>query len=154
MADEWSYESAYSWAGLPSNPADAYPVILETGTGNFYQADSPLATTIPLSVVLERVGIPFKGERVDPLTVKLLTGIWPLISGTPGDQISVYLGMQEKTPADPVTWSGPFTFTIGTTEFIDATLSGRYAAVRFESSGVNPWTLIAYDLEYEVIGIH
>ena len=77
--------------------------------------------------------------------------LWPLIRGTPGDTINIYVGAQDSTD-EPIRWEGPFPYIIGTTVHCDFMVSGRYLAVRFESQDIDPWELLAYDIDLEIIG--
>jgi hypothetical protein len=157
MADEWSYESSLTWSGRPANPGEAYPVAIGfTGASaqKFYQFDSPQAVAADSPAVrLERVGIPLSGRGIDLATFKLLRGIWLMIDGTPGDQIQVYLGVQEKSQTDFPTWEGPYTYEIGESEYIDVLLTGRFVCIRLESTAINPWILVSYELDFEPVGL-
>jgi hypothetical protein len=144
------------WGAADFVYADDKPVMI---IGNeFYQADRDLRFgETALRVVLMRSGLTIMGRdrfgnwKADPTTTKELTGLWPIIRGVPGTRINIYAGAQDSTD-DPIRWEGPFPFIIGTTTFCDFTVSGRYLAVRFESQDVEPWELLSYDLDLEVIG--
>ncbi len=85
---------------------------------------------------------------------EILAGhVWPQIEGPLGTDIQIYLGSHE-TPDGAIDWEGPFNFTIGVDTFADFSISGKYIAIRFESSGIPKWTLQSYDIDYEVIGVH
>lgn len=124
----------------------------------FLQADSGLRFgELPLRVVLMRSGLTIMGRdrfgnwKSDPRSTKEATMLWPIIRGTPGDIINVYLGAQDTTE-EAIRWEGPFAYVIGTTVHCDFTVSGRYLAVRFESEDIEPWELLSYDLDLEIIG--
>lgn len=157
MADEWNYEGALTWDGGGGGaPAlSSYPVMLTSGAATFLQSDvEGLTGATALSVLLERVGLPLTGKGVRPSSVKMITGIWPIISGTPGDTVQVYIGSQVNSPTEAPVYMGPYTFTIGTTEFIDTLTTGRYGCVRFTSSGMNPWILEGYEIDFQEVGVH
>src|SRR3990172_3836932 len=133
--------------------------MLRSAAATFFQADSSLLPgSSGLDVRLERIGLPLEGTktpRSSPSTLVMLTGIWPLIEGGVGDVIQVYLGVQVNSPTDAPIYMGPYPFTIGTTEFIDTlTPGGRYGCVKFTSSGIRPWVLLGYELDFSVIGAH
>jgi len=155
MADTWSYEGSLTWDGAAGAATlEMLPVMLTRNVATFTQADAlAQAPSSGLAVLLERVAIPLEAKQVRASSVKLITGIWPIIRGTIGETVQVYLGAQEDTPMDNPTYTGPFDYVIGTTEFIDTLVSGRYACVKFTSSGTSPWTLIAYDIDFEEIGV-
>lgn len=153
MADEWNYETSITWNGPAAAFGEGYPVFVNSV--NFYQADTPLAggQAAALAINVERVGLPLLGEGVVPSAMKLITGLWLVVVGEVGTTLTVYVGAQRDTPQDPVTWDGPFTYTIGETEFIDPYVEGRYAAIRISSNAATPWTIVSYQIDFEVSGI-
>lgn len=123
-----------------------------------YQADfGTNFDSEPVKVILERTGLSLIGRdrqgnwKADATVVKFVSGIWPLIRGTPGSVIKVYVGSQ-MTTEEAVSWEGPYQFVVGVTNFLDFTVSGCYIAVRFESDGQDPWELISYDLDLTLVG--
>lgn len=144
------------WGSADFVYADNKPVML---IGNeFYQADRALRFgETSLNVSLIRSGLTIMGRdrfgnwKSDPSTMKECSGIWPIIRGTPGSLINIYIGAQEATD-DPIFWEGPSRFIVGTTIFCDCTVTGRYLAVRFESQDQEPWELLSYDLDVEIVG--
>lgn len=112
----------------------------------------------PVHVILERSGLTILGRdrqgnwKNEPGIVKFVTGIWPLLRGTPGSIVKVYVGGQ-MTTEEPIRWEGPYQAIIGETEFLDFTVSGRYISLRFESDEIQPpWELVSYDLELTAVG--
>jgi hypothetical protein len=144
------------WGAADFVYADNKPVMI---IGNeFFQADRDLRfAELPLNVRLMRSGLTIMGRdrfgnwKSDPSTMKECSGIWPIIRGTPGQIVNIYIGAQESTE-DPITWEGPLRFVIGSTVFCDCTVTGRYLAVRFESLDIDPWELLSYDLDVEIVG--
>lgn len=154
MADEWGYESSLTWAGGALS-GEYLPVMLRSGAGTFFQADSSLApTSTSLSARLERIGIPLFSRGVSPTVRKLISGLWLVVSGTPGDQLSVYVGAQAQSPVDAPVYEGPFTFIIGQTEYLDPLIEGRYACLKITSTGTYPWTLVSYAIDFSAVGEH
>lgn len=124
----------------------------------FYQADRDLRFgETPLRCVLMRSGLTIFGKdrfgnwKSDPTSVKIAQGVWPIIRGVPGTRISVYLGAQDSTD-EPLRWDGPYNFIVGVSRFCDLVVSGVYLAVRFESQDAEPWELLSYDLDLEIVG--
>lgn len=155
MADEWNYESSLTWDSGGVIALEALPIMLTRAAATFSLADSSLdISATPLPVRIERIGLPLVARAVRPSSIKVITGIWPLIHGNPGDVIQVYVGVQQDAPTEVPVYEGPFAYTIGQTEFIDTLVSGRYACVRFESELVQPWTLVSFELDFAEIGIH
>lgn len=100
----------------------------------------------------EGLGFPLKlNTPPDFETRKLLTGIWPRISGTQGQTVNVYVGTQSDI-GGPVSWGPPRPYLIGTTKYIDCRVNSRLHALRFESTGNFEWKLEGYDVEVTPIG--
>ena len=136
--------------------SESRPVMLVGNT--FQQVDA--GTTfgdVPVSVMLTRTGLSVVGRdrfgnwKVDPTVIKQVTGLYPVIKGVPGTIIKISVGAQEVSD-DPVTWQGPYDYTVGQGFFQDFTISGRYLAVRFESEGQPVWELSGYDLDINLLG--
>jgi len=53
---------------------------------------------------------------------------------------------------DSVTWTGPYTYTVGTDEKVDVEVIGRLIAVRFEDTANVEWEIQGYDLEQIMLG--
>lgn len=105
-------------------------------------------------VVREGIGFPLKENGPPDFSRrKYLTRLWLRIDGTVGGVVNVYAGYQE-TRADAVVWSAAKTFTIGTSRFVDFTVSGRMHAVKIESTTDVHWRLAGYDAEVRDIGRH
>lgn len=77
--------------------------------------------------------------------------VWPHIAGPAGSAIQISLGAHE-TPEGAIDWEGPYDFVIGQDEYLDFWVSGRFLAIRFESSGIPVWTLQSFQVDYERIG--
>lgn len=148
------------WGDASAIYAKKYPVV---GFGTaFYQLEygGVFAAGANVQVLLERTGLTVFGRdraglyKSDPSLFKKIIGLWPIITGTEGDIIQVSCGSHEH-PRGPVTWEGPYNFTIGSSKFIDFIyVVGPYLAVKFESSGMSPWRLLGYDLDIEPVGEH
>ena len=91
---------------------------------------------------IERTGLALGA----PDKVKTLRSIRPRVDAVAGTTISVYAG-GSFDPEGDVTWQGPFTYTVGTDLKVDALISGRYLAVRFETTGSADWRLRSFDLD-------
>jgi len=157
MADLWKSNSN-TWAGAGLAFGEATPVFLSSDV--FYQADTNFfgEEIGTIDVLLERVGLPLIADKVDPSSIKLITRIWPLIIGKVGDTIDIAIGTQQNSPAEAPVYETAKTWTIGTTEFIDALASGRYLCFKITSAAsgqtAEPWTLVNYVIDFEVIGLH
>lgn len=151
----WDMDDAI-WSQPVVAHAKDWPVfILEN---RFFQADfGGSFDREPVRVILERTGLSIFGRdrqgnwKADPTMIKFVSGIWPLVRGTPGSRLKIYVGSQMATE-DPIDWEGPYDFFVGQDNFLDFTVSGRYIALRFESEGQEPWELVSYDLDLTVVG--
>jgi hypothetical protein len=81
--------------------------------------------------------------------IKTVTEVWPRLEGT--GSVRIYVGSQMST-GDPINWSPARTFTIGSDKKADVNVSGRFIAVRFESTGDSSWKLTGYDMRVNVGG--
>lgn len=144
------------WGSADFAYADNKPVMI---IGNeFWQADRALRFgETPLQVSLVRSGLTIFGRdrfgnwKSDPTSMKICQGLWPVIRGTPGQIVRVYCGAQDSTD-EPIRWASPHNYVIGTTRFCDFTVTGVFLAVRFESQDIDPWELLSYDMDIELIG--
>lgn len=144
MADlGWEDDDA-TWGGVELTSKEFNPVFVE-GL-NFFGLG--LDATKALSVHIERKAV----IHADGLIV--MGGmVWPQILGPSGGIIQISLGASE-TPDGAIDYEGPYDFVIGTDTFLDFSITGKYLAIRFESTGVSGWTLQSYAIDYDVIGLH
>lgn len=80
---------------------------------------------------------------------KLITQFTPWLTGS-GD-VNIYIGGSERIDQSP-SWTGPFPFTIGVTEFITPFVSHRIPAIRIESTGAGNWKMSGYSMEMVEVG--
>lgn len=103
---------------------------------------------------VERLGIAFDGKSKDGVpkasysSQKLLTRVWPKVSGTA--ILDVTVGSQEFVDG-PVTWAPTQQFDSTTQKYLDWTVAGRLLAIRYESTLNEPWQLEGHDLDIERI---
>ena len=145
-----------AWGDADFIYSEAKPVMIIENS--FWQADEGARfDSVDVQVVLTRTGLAITGKdrfgnwKVDPATVKEITGIYPMIKGVPGTILKISIGSQMTTD-EPIYWEGPYEFTVGVNYFQDFTVSGRYLAVKFESEGQATWELSSYDLDLEEVG--
>lgn len=151
-----------AWSDATAIFSKAKPVLIDGN--NFYVVDEGLdfkdgegVNAVPVVVSLVRSGLTIYGRdqegnpKNDPTVIKNIQGIWPEIDAAPGTVIQVYVGFQDTAVA-PVLWQGPRDFVVGEDFYLDFIVTGRYIAVRFESSGQPVWVLSAYDLDIERAG--
>ena len=87
------------------------------------------------------------GLTRDLNSIKRIQRVMPKVIGTAGDVVSIYVGTK-TTPEGTTTFSGPFSFTIGTDYKIDCRVSWRWITIRMEYAGANTVRLAGYDLEF------
>ena len=102
--------------------------------------------TFTSSVERTGIGFPLKvNAPPDFTTRKLVSRFWPHLTGSNGTVINCYIGTQDALDGQ-VTWQGPFSFTIGTSKWIDCMANGRLHAFRFSTSANTPWNLSIIDV--------
>jgi len=106
---------------------------------------------------VERTGLAIVGRKrsgayiADPMKMKYVNLIVPKLTGS--GTVNIYVGSQE-TIDGAVTWSPAFAFTIGTD--IEATfdVTGRFIAVKFESTDNGHWELDSYQMNVVLVGTY
>lgn len=144
MADLGWEDDDVTWGGVELSSKDFAPILLFGDS--FYILGH--ATSAALSSYVERKAIVHV-----PGKVVIGREVWPQITGPEGEIIKISLGSHD-TPDGGITWEGPYDFVIGSTEFLDFAVTGRYLAVRFESTTVPSWKLQSYVIDYEITGEH
>jgi hypothetical protein len=132
------------WGGLLLTSKDFAPVFM-SGDEFFVAGEGP---DKPLEILLER-----KAQIFDQGRAILGRTLFPQIIGPDGGEVLISLGGQQ-TPDGAVDWEGPYSFIIGQDISVDFAVTGRYLAVRFESTNTSVWRLPSYDIDYEVVGVY
>jgi hypothetical protein len=102
-----------------------------------------------MTAYVERANI---GLTRDVGSIKRIRRVFPKIIGTSGDTFRVYVGA--RTVIDgAVTYSGPFSFTIGSDYKIDCRVSARWLSLKFETVVTNTWRLAGFDVEFDPDGM-
>jgi len=149
QADGDSWESDLTLWGSGDYVPGNSRVIMGNSTPLFYMLDgSATENGTNVSSYLERIGISFD----DHDSIKLVKGIRPRITGTPGGTVIAKVGYAD-TPYDTPTYTS-MTYTIGTTLKCDCMVSGRYIAVYFGSGTATQWRLDSYGIEVEQAGMY
>jgi len=104
---------------------------------------------VPMDAFTEKGGMSFDA----PDRVKYCSGVRPLFEAPAGTQINVYVGAQDDLDG-AIEWSAPVPFIVGTDLKADCEVSGRYLAVRFESTTVVSWRLKQFFMELTVLGAY
>lgn len=100
-----------------------------------------------ISSSLERVGISFD----DPYINKLCRGIHPRIDAAAGTVLNISVGGSMVATELP-SYSSPVTFTVGTDQKVDLFASGRFLAIKIESTDYSPWRIRSLDVDVVPLG--
>ena len=120
------------------------------GGGGFALVSDPTAQDFlsgPVVASLVKSGLGF-GE---PQARKMVTRIWPKVSGAAGDTIEFRVGGQENT-GGPISLGPSVQYTIGQDGPIDTMVQGRFLSLNVSSNGGSLWRLGSIDVEYRVVG--
>lgn len=110
-----------------------------------------------MNCYIERTGLPIAassrlGEpRVDLESIKFVRAVWPYFDAASGVEFEIYVGSQMHS-SDPVTWSGPHTYTQGTTRKINCRVSARFVAFKVVTKSALAWAFTGYDLDLDKVG--
>jgi hypothetical protein len=105
-------------------------------------------TTGPVRAQLEKSGLAFG----NPQRRKMVTRLWPKVSGRIGDTLLFRVGGQDVT-GGPVSLGPPVTFTIGQDTSVDTFVQGRFLSMEIVSEGGAPWRIGTIDVEYREVGL-
>jgi hypothetical protein len=99
----------------------------------------------------EKTGITFDA----PERLKLITEVRPIIDAPAGTVVNVYVGGQADAEA-PITWTGPFPFTVGTSLKVDTTSApcARYVGVKFETTAICTWRVKQFTVNAQMMGLY
>jgi len=134
------------WDERLYNPTERKLLLTENLQSDFYVGDdtNTLNGTAMTSYV-ERTGMDFGEDQ----RIKRIKKVYPRMTGT--GTVNIYVGMQMQR-GDAISWSGPFPFVIGTDRKIDCSVTGRYMAIKFETTTDVSWQLSSYDLDVVPMG--
>lgn len=149
----WDSDSQV-WDQRQYNPAQRSILMGQPSGPALFQADTTNQfNSVDTSVVLERQGLalPLTPEGPPDMNyVKQVVRVFPRITGTVGGVVQVYVGAS-MIPGVAPTYLPPVPFIIGTTNHIDALVSGRLLAIKFSSSTTLDWKLSGY--EFDVVNV-
>ena len=156
--DTWTTTSG-DWSTDPdawSSEGRQRTVIAAPADTKFYMLDNTEQFDgSSFTAYAERTGLAVLGRdragkpKVDYTARKLVTRIWPKLTGTA--TVTIRLGAQEYRDG-PVTWSEEKTFNQATQTYLDFEVSGRLLAMRISSSVNDDWKLDGYNLEIIKLG--
>lgn len=131
-------------------------VVGDQANTRFFSLNSSNTSYLTSSAAyIERTGLAIVGKdrqgkpKVDFGVLKLVTRIWPKITGT--GVVTVRIGAQDDLQS-AITWSTAKTFDSVTQKYLDFEHPGRIISIRIESTDAKPWQLEGYDLELALLG--
>jgi hypothetical protein len=148
-----------SWAGTTGPWTMSYDlqdkVLLfadPTNTKLYRDGSGNKEDTVDMVSYVERTGLTLNEQgQPDHTTVKRISSIWPKMSINGSDSISVYLGTQMSTEGG-ISWSSPVSFNPDSQTKVSVRGTGKFYAVRFESTTDMNWELDGYSIEVSNVG--
>lgn len=137
-----------TWSQSEFSPNE-YRLILSrtTAISAFDIQTQDAGAAIPSS--LEKTAI----QLGDPYSNKLIRSVYPRIEAPAGTVVNVSVGGAMYATETP-TYSDPVTFTVGSDIKIDAFATGRFLAVKFESTADAVWRIRSYDVDVVKMGAY
>jgi hypothetical protein len=113
-----------------------------------YQSD-----TTDMTSYIERTGLSLNEQgQPDHTTVKRVSAIWPKMSVNSTNTVNIYLGTQMSTE-EAVTWGSAVAFNPDSQSKVSVRGTGKFYAVKFESTGDMTWELDGYALDVSNVGV-
>ena len=135
-----------AWDERIYNPAKSRLILADKGNTKLQLLDTQgQFDAVNYTSYIERTGLHYD----DPKLLKLCTGVSLNMEST-GD-VNVYVGSHDSTESS-VTWEGPFVFNPDTGHKIDCLVTGRYLALKIESTDKIIWKLHAYEMKITTLG--
>ena len=101
---------------------------------------------------IQRSGLSINEQgQPDQTTVKRISAIWPKMSVSSDNSINVYLGTSMSTEGG-ITWNAPVTFDPDTQSKVSVRGTGKFYAVKFESTTDMDWELDGYAIDVKNVG--
>jgi hypothetical protein len=158
QGNSWQVETA-TWAtqtkvwGQNEFSQTTQRVVMSSVTNNaLYLAD--VGETINgtlMNAQVQKTGIIFG----DATRMKQVTEVWPVIEAPAGTVVNISVGAQIDCEA-PITWSGPYPFTVGTSVKVD-TLGApqtRYVGVMFQTQAICTWRVRNFTMNADLLGTY
>jgi hypothetical protein len=132
------------------NPFQSRILLLDAVANRAYQNDTgETYNGLEMPVYAERTGMAI---TKDLGSIKRVRRLLPRVLGTTGDTLRFYIGARATQNAT-TSWTGPYTFVIGTDYKIDLRVSARLLDMRVEYSGTNTFRLHGLTFEFENDGM-
>lgn len=145
-----------SWSGAIDQEnysgAAQYLLMADGSRTLFYRGDNTEQfNAVNMTAYVSRETLPLIGNNDDINVYKTIHEIYPVIEGTNGGVVNIYVGRRNFL-GDVVSWDGPFAYTIGTTVKVNCRAHGRIINIKFESTTNITWALQRYTVRYTVNG--
>ena len=109
--------------------------------------------TTNMESYIERTGLSLdESGKPNQNMVKRISAIYPNMAISSTNDINVYIGTQMSTEGG-ITWSAPVTFNPNTQSKVSVRGTGKYYAVKFESTTDMDWELDGYAIDVKNIGV-
>lgn len=139
-AGTWDTDSS-TWGESNYNPSKLKILMTSVETDKIYMvSNDSLYDGATFKSFLERTDIALDDDR----NLKEVISITPHIQGD--GTANLYVG-SSYIQNGPITWKGPYSYTLGSQFKIDFKLVARYIAVRFEVDSAANWALNGYTFE-------
>lgn len=133
--------------------AKQYLLMADGSRTLFYRADTTEQfNAANMTAYVSRGTLPLTGDHDDIQRYKTIHEVWPVIEGTAGGTVNIYIGKRDYL-GDSVSWDGPYAYVIGTTTKINTRATGRIIDIKFESTANITWSLQRYTLKYTINGV-
>ena len=101
---------------------------------------------------IERSGLSMNSQgQPDHSSVKRISAIWPKMSVSSDNSINIYLGTSMSTE-EGITWGAPTTFNPNTQSKVSVRGTGKFYAIKFESTTDMDWELDGYAIDVQEVG--
>lgn len=147
-ADTWDSDDS-AWNQNEFTPASPR-LVMAANAPALYLADA--GTTFDgtaMDALLERTGMAFQA----PEQTKTLRAVYPRVSAPAGTVLTITAGGSMDAEQAP-TWGSPVTYTVGSTYKADLFATGRYLALRIQSSGGARWRIKSLSLDIVPRGMY
>ena len=144
----WDADTTLWDASGDSATADSLVIATDTDTGHLFGVDfSSLENTVVMNGVIKRESLDFG----DYEHVKIIRGVYPYVVGNPGDVVYIRVGTQ-ISESDPITWTAPMPFVIGSSSRVDCTESGRLISLEISGDVESQWRVYSVSFEFAISG--
>ena len=145
----WFRDITY-WNQQAYDPSDDGVLMCDTAAKKLWAVDvSDTDNGALVSAFIERASLPI-GDHV---LHALVTRVVPRLEGTSGDVIYIRTGGQAFFD-QPISWSSPVPFVIGTDVAVNVLTEGRLISVNFSADTSRQWKIHSYRLGYVDLGLY